>query len=48
MYGQQLDENGAPKKNSGFFEKGLLKAKESEDPANARHEVKVVSAYSGP
>lgn len=42
-YGQQLDESGAPKKNSGFFEKGILTSKESEDPTNTRHEVKVVA-----
>ncbi|KAG9018004.1 hypothetical protein FRB90_012672 [Tulasnella sp. 427] len=43
LYGQQLDDGGAPKKNSGFFEKGLLKGKESDDPANTKHEVKVVA-----
>ena len=34
---------GSAKGNDGFFEKGLLKAKESDDPSSSQLEVKAVA-----
>lgn len=42
-YGQMLDGNGSPKKNSGFFQDGILWATSSTGDGQTTNEVKVLA-----